>query len=95
MIINLKHAELENCLNFAKKAALNHNGHPFGAWDQPERAYEESKKAELILHRSPLRCSKQFPERMLSKYVRRFQVQSYRHCYDKEQRRNGEDHHNF
>ena len=41
MIIDLKHVELENCLNFAKKAALKHNGHPFGAWDQPERTYEE------------------------------------------------------
>ena len=41
MIINLKHAELEKCLNFAKKAAFNHNGHPFGALDHPERTYEE------------------------------------------------------
>ena len=41
MIIDLKHVEIENCLNFAKNAAFNHNGHSFGAWDQPERSYEE------------------------------------------------------
>ncbi len=41
MIVNLNFAELENSLNFAKKAAFNHNGHPFGTWNQPKRTYEK------------------------------------------------------
>ena len=48
MIVNLKHDELKKCLNFAKKAALNQNSHPFGEWDQPGRSYDEKVRDTFV-----------------------------------------------